>query len=118
MSDAEELKAAAARMRRLAVTRELRVSADDLNVTLSYERQGIGAATLILHRKVAAPLVVKMDEMLENIAVTGAGFPDRVDLLHEVLVMVRQVMGGAPLQVIALDGEEESVLDSLFGELS
>jgi hypothetical protein len=96
----------------------LRIWLDVPNLMVSYERRGITIFVVSLRVEAAKAAVASLNDRLLLFVAAGAGDPERVETLREILDMTREALSGGPGQVWPLTRSGVSALDSLFGEVS
>ena len=97
---------------------ELCVRADELNLSVYYERRGITVVSLVLRREAAAAAVARVDAMIDELDASSAGDPERMAFIAEFIEMVREVLGGESPQTMSFTDDEYSTLNDLFGAVS
>ena len=85
---------------------------------MSYERHGIVVITVTLRREAALAASKKLDETIRGYEAMGGGDPDGLATLREFETMVREVLSGAPGQVMPLKGADTSPFDAILGRPS
>lgn len=96
----------------------LRMWLDAPNLMASYERRGIVILTLSLRIEAATAAATKLGQMIADYRAAGAGDPDRLDTLNELVVMMCDVLRDKSGQILPLDIDDASPLDALFGAAS
>jgi hypothetical protein len=96
----------------------LRMWLDNPNLMASYERHGIVIVTVGLRIEAAAAAAAKLAQMIADYRATGAGDTERLDMLDEIVVMMREVLRDQSAQVLPLDIDVASPIDALFGAAS
>jgi len=91
---------------------------DAPNLLASYERHGIVIVTVGLRIEAAAAAAAKLAQMIADHRAAGAGDPERLDTLDELVVMMRDVLRNKDGQILPLDVNDASPLDALFGATS
>ena len=96
----------------------LRMWFDAPSLMASYERHGIVIITVSLRIEAATAAVTRLDQMLADYRAAGAGDPERLDTLDELVAMMRDVLRDKSGQILPLDVDDASPLDALFGVTS
>lgn len=96
----------------------LRMWLDAPNLMASYERHGIVIFTIGLRIEAAGAAAAKLAQMIADYRATGAGDPERLDTLDELVAMMRDVLTDRSGQILPLDVDVASPLDALFGAAS
>jgi hypothetical protein len=96
----------------------LRMWLDAPNLMASYERHGIVIVTVGLRMEAATAAASKLAHMIAEYRASGAGDPERLDTLDELVAMMRDVLRDKAGQILPLDANDASPFDALFGATS
>lgn len=88
----------------------LRMWLDSPNLMASYERRGIVIITVALRTEAATAAAEKMSQMIADYRAAGFGDPERLDIIDECVVMMREVLRDNSRQVLPLDLDSASPL--------
>lgn len=96
----------------------LRMWLDSPNLMISYERRGVVIVTVSLRIEAATAAATKLGQMIADYRASGFGDPERLDIMDEFVVMMREVLRDDSAQVLPLDIDDASPFDALFGAAS